>query len=435
MAKPQKKPKIVYKKKAPKPEKAPVQQSARFPTAVEMLRGKEIPPEIAAILAKKKLEEEERQAKKEAELLALRQKKTEKRRRYREGLRKRRVLARVIMEEKIAAGEEIPNFPPPPVPRKPREPRKMAAKPAKSREPATRFRNLVHGKWVWVLRKPKVERLPHVQYQSTSIKPDELARRLQGKWSHVALILHYKLPLALGEGDALVDWVNEMLVACHYFSKPLARPLVQEAMRICLRSKFYLSVLAHPASRRFHLDLTDAGPVRVTDRQWARHALQARVKGIKHAKARIKGVAKYHQYIQLATAKRKGFVSWEIENPYVWYHNEIIDREYWRKHFSKLFRRREWARKALEDRCRKILEKVIAGGKALENLELTERAMHSFPRQMREQILAAYAALGELPTPERYLERKEILEEVREVAVEIPWVEVEEASDERGSGE
>ncbi|MCE5360812.1 MAG: hypothetical protein JJ714_07520 [Acidithiobacillus sp.] len=411
MAKPQKKPKIIYKKNRKKEGEVRPAPPPRPMTPAEILKAKELPPHLAEALAKAKLREEKRAEKKRlreerrAKMLEERKrrlaaKRSRRRRKYQENVKARKKAAREAAEA-AAAAEAAKN------------PAKKPAPPAKQKGPAKRFRRVVDHHWVWVPHTPKGRmgmRIKPVRKSTLNVR--KLGSMLLGKWSHVALVLHYRLPLAIGEGDALIDHIDEMLHACNYIHGELPRDLLKRAVRWCLRDVRYLAMVAHPASRRFHLDLTDAGPVWVAHRRWARRELQSIMKNVKGAKGKIKGAPKSNKYIQLATAKRSGFASWEVREPYVWYHNEIEDRKYWRKRFLDMRIRRERARRALQARCEKILETALIEGVALDEIHLTEKALRSFPKEMRMQIEKAYRDLHERPnlrdllTPKEYQELK-----------------------------
>lgn len=120
------------------------------------------------------------------------------------------------------------------------------------------------------------KRRKKIVYNSEKASPAELANCfLRRKWGHIALIIHYNLPLAIGSGNDLIDTIHAGLIAHRYLSKP-SRRSIRSLLLIWTRSKPYLLNLAAPGSLRYYPDLRVAGPVSDEHRQDARNRLKKR---------------------------------------------------------------------------------------------------------------------------------------------------------------
>ncbi len=113
--------------------------------------------------------------------------------------------------------------------------------------------------------------------QPESISAIALARRMRHNWGHVALILHYRLPMAIGSGNELIAYLQGALVAHRYLQNP-SRKSIRGMLRIWVMSNDYLARLAAPGSLRYYPDLRVAGPVSEEHRKMARERLKDRYK-------------------------------------------------------------------------------------------------------------------------------------------------------------
>lgn len=112
--------------------------------------------------------------------------------------------------------------------------------------------------------------------QPESISAIALARRMRHNWGHVALILHYRLPMAIGSGNELIEYLQGTLVAHRYLQNP-SRKSIRGMLRIWVMSNDYLARLAAPGSLRYYPDLRVAGPVSEAHRAKAREQLKDRL--------------------------------------------------------------------------------------------------------------------------------------------------------------
>lgn len=110
-----------------------------------------------------------------------------------------------------------------------------------------------------------------------NIESDVLAYRMMHKWSHIALVVHHDLPLAIGSGEELIAVIREGLAANNYVSNP-SRSAVRKMMRIWMGRKSYQARLATPGGLRYYPDLRVAGPVSEDHRAVARDRLKTRYK-------------------------------------------------------------------------------------------------------------------------------------------------------------
>ncbi|MDX5933813.1 ProQ/FINO family protein [Acidithiobacillus thiooxidans] len=112
--------------------------------------------------------------------------------------------------------------------------------------------------------------------QPESISAIALARRMRHNWGHIALILRYRLPMAIGSGNELIAYLQGALVAHRYLQNP-SRKSIRGMLRIWVMSNDYLARLAAPGSLRYYPDLRVAGPVSEEHRAKAREQLKERL--------------------------------------------------------------------------------------------------------------------------------------------------------------